>query len=364
MAIQINQYTKIRTSATVAPEDLMDFDSTDDAGSTYESAKIEVSQFLAYLGANGLNIYAQDSTILANRTLTAGGVWTKWLDGDIILQMGGEANDRAFLVYDGSTVEQARLGYNITGLSALLELRDIANGLWFKAESNLLQNQIYESFSGGGQLDLRQGADNVFALTNDKGSFTKAWYYGNDTSIWMGFGSLAELQMTSTYNTWTRTANFGALEEKLDMINDYVALGISDAGGTSPNNVQGILMPTLSAGLRTTINSDNFAMSLVSNNTTLNQNIYNSVAIGMLNGIVKTNYTAYVNQLGFNGGAAFETIVTHTTATADRTINLPDANMDFATAITEVLSFAGGGTGDVATMTFANGILTARTLVP
>jgi hypothetical protein len=38
--------------------------------------------------------------------------------------------------------------------------------------------------------------------------------------------------------------------------------------------------------------------------------------------------------------------------------------MNFETAVTEVLTFGGGGSGDVATMTVTNGIITATTKVP
>jgi len=38
--------------------------------------------------------------------------------------------------------------------------------------------------------------------------------------------------------------------------------------------------------------------------------------------------------------------------------------MNFSTALTEVLTFGGGSTGDVATLTITNGLVTEKTLVP
>lgn len=94
----------------------------------------------------------------------------------------------------------------------------------------------------------------------------------------------------------------------------------------------------------------------------LNQDVKNSVQIGGNSTIVKTDETAYCNQLAFNTGEAFESLVTYTTPTADRTITLPDADINFETAITEVLNFATDAAGQVSTMTFANGVLVSRTL--
>jgi hypothetical protein len=47
MALQINQYSKTRTDLTIQDDDLLDFDSTEDSGTSYESAKITV--LLTYL---------------------------------------------------------------------------------------------------------------------------------------------------------------------------------------------------------------------------------------------------------------------------------------------------------------------------
>ena len=52
MSKQINQYTKTRTSGTIQNDDYMDLDSTEDAGSTFESAKLKVSEFLTYIVSN------------------------------------------------------------------------------------------------------------------------------------------------------------------------------------------------------------------------------------------------------------------------------------------------------------------------
>jgi hypothetical protein len=54
--------------------------------------------------------------------------------------------------------------------------------------------------------------------------------------------------------------------------------------------------------------------------------VTNAGAIGMDGGKIKTNNTLYTNQMGFNAGAAFETILDHTTATQDNVATLQDAS--------------------------------------
>ena len=67
---------------------------------------------------------------------------------------------------------------------------------------------------------------------------------------------------------------------------------------------------------------------------------------------------------GSKQGAPFETVIDSIYPTARRTVMLPDADINFDTAISETLNFPGVASGEVLTMTFTNGILTARTLVP
>lgn len=138
MSKQINQYTKIRTSGNVTSDDLMDLDSTDDGGSTYESAKITVANFLAYINTNVNNIYTADGTILADRTLTANTNFTKWLGGDVAIQMADETFDYGFLVRDVSATERARLGYDQATSSGELILSSLAESNYFVAQDGRL----------------------------------------------------------------------------------------------------------------------------------------------------------------------------------------------------------------------------------
>jgi len=143
MGKQINQYTKVRTNLTLVVDDLMDLDSTDDFGSTYESAKMTIGNLLAYLNGNINNLYNGDGTLLGDRTVTAGiptqpvTFWTKWLGGDVIVECDDELFDRAFLVQNSSQQEVARLGYDIGTLSGELEITAIGGfGAFFEARAN------------------------------------------------------------------------------------------------------------------------------------------------------------------------------------------------------------------------------------
>lgn len=143
MALQINQYAKTRTDLTIQDDDLMDFDSTEDAGTSYESAKITVADFLAYVAANvsSNSIYTADDTITANRTLTANGVYTKWIDGSVIINHVGESSGYGFII-EFSSAERGQLGFNQALQSAFLELQNFDAGPGLSTFFNALDGKV------------------------------------------------------------------------------------------------------------------------------------------------------------------------------------------------------------------------------
>lgn len=82
--------------------------------------------------------------------------------------------------------------------------------------------------------------------------------------------------------------------------------------------------------------------------------VKNSWIVGGAGAIAKTNNTAYANQLGFNSGEAFETILNYTTATANNTVTIQDGSGTLA-FLTDVSSMYGAdgttGAGRVVTLT-------------
>lgn len=125
MSLQINQYTKTRTKLTSQADDLMDLDSTEDAGSTFESAKIKVSEFIAYVAGQlpPIAMYVIDGTLSSNRTITALTRFTKWVGGNVVVKMADAVNNYGFKVEDNTGAEVGGLGYDQATSSAELELK-------------------------------------------------------------------------------------------------------------------------------------------------------------------------------------------------------------------------------------------------
>lgn len=471
---QINQYIKIRTALTLDANDLMDLDSTDDAGVTFESAQMTIANLLAYINANGDNIYNNDGAISATRTLSAQGFDTTWVEGNVIVEGVEAAAEFGFRVKDQTGTEKAHLIYDKTLVSSEFSLSD-AGGEFLNAANGLLKNELYgpfsglatmdmrflgvndqfslytathtalgvgtgsfldlttatgiqfghkqsffsmvdsgatqsifmgstanffvdncaklslantgailefvlggftkvgsvnisdndsspsstlnlpnfpttvsaqnstastgvinsvvlggvaiamtqsntafvpdviiqtgktfESDSGGSQLDLRQGADNVFALTNDLGAFAKAWYFGDDNVTQWGFGNdfFGTASSTSVIlESGLGASNYTSLSNQKVGVLDIAGFGID----TSPIKLfDNTLLRTPPGGA--------FNSGIAINNTaavTFNAGVKNATAIGF-GGIVKTNDSLYIEQLAFNAGDTGEILLKHT----------------------------------------------------
>jgi hypothetical protein len=137
MGKQINQYTKTRLSTTITLFDYLDFDSTEDSGTTFESAKLTVDELMKYLNTNVATIYNANRSISADRTLFANTFFTKWDGGDVGIEMADAINDYGFFVNDNVGTEKARLGFDQTSLSAILDLAD-AGGNFFNLKAGKL----------------------------------------------------------------------------------------------------------------------------------------------------------------------------------------------------------------------------------
>jgi hypothetical protein len=134
MAKQINQYTKTRTQGTVQDDDLLDFDSTEDSGVSYESAKITIAEFLAYINSNVNNIYTTNGSLPENRVVTSATYYTQFLGGDVTVRMADETFDYGFLVEDLGGTERGRLGYDQATASGEILLSSFTDGDWFYAK--------------------------------------------------------------------------------------------------------------------------------------------------------------------------------------------------------------------------------------
>ena len=200
MALQINQYTKIRTDLTLDNDDLMDLDSTDDAGVSYESAKMTVANLLAFVNANADNIYIADGTIGGNRTLTANGNWTKWLLGDVKVGNVGDGNSFGFVVEFG-VLEMGRFNYDVPSTSANIELKHFILGVpttYLNASNGLVDIT--------GDLKITDGLQALNKVFTSDANGLGSWQYPivGSGGIYGGDGTI----LTNTVATLTDTLTF------------------------------------------------------------------------------------------------------------------------------------------------------------
>ena len=239
MALQINQYTKIRTDLTLDNDDLMDLDSTDDAGVSYESAKMTVANLLAFVNANADNIYIADGTILANRTLTANGNWTKWVTGDVKVANVGDGDSFGFVVEFG-VVEMGRFNYDVGLTSANIELKHFILGVpttYLNASNGLVDIT--------GDLKITDGLQALNKVFTSDANGLGSWQYPivGSGGIYGGDGTI----LTNTVATLTDNLTFNvgvnkAVEILSNKTNIYTpfatnsgqsVLGLyADSGGT------------------------------------------------------------------------------------------------------------------------------------
>ena len=130
MAKQINQYTKTRLSGTIQDDDLLDLDSTEDSGSTFESAKLKISELVTYLGTVIPTFFSSDGAITETRNVEMNGFSAEFENGTVINK--SNLNDVGFILQDSLAAEKGSLGYDVGLDSATLDLKD-ANGTLLKA---------------------------------------------------------------------------------------------------------------------------------------------------------------------------------------------------------------------------------------
>ena len=139
MSKQINQYTKERDSSTITEDDLLDLDSTEDGGSTYESAKLTIGELADYLAPPSKNtFYTGDGSIDNNRTVQTTDGNPKILKWDNISNYIKTAStELGYKIEDLNGTVRAYLSHDVAADSGKLSLSD-ANGEFFNAaEGNL-----------------------------------------------------------------------------------------------------------------------------------------------------------------------------------------------------------------------------------
>lgn len=115
----------------------------------------------------------------------------------------------------------------------------LSNGAISGGVSPLMSNgDVIKAVNGGGQLDLRAGADGSFNLTSDNGGFTQGWIGGDITAVYMGFGVTGNFIQTATSSSLVR---FDSGDVKIASVGGNVLLQSANAnsvgiGTATPTN--------------------------------------------------------------------------------------------------------------------------------
>ena len=169
-------------------------------------------------------------------------------------------------------------------------------------------DQTVEAVNGASYLDLRaDSTDNNVELVGDNTGFKIFGSLGT-----AGFGN--NVDATNDLTSEINISNFGA------------ALFLANSNGAILKT--GLVGLVYNQDFTWNIDADlpNYPSQMSTQMGTYTQGVVNSATVGGLHTVMKTDNTAYVNQIGFNASEAFETILDYTTATADNTITLQNAS--------------------------------------
>ena len=176
MAKQINQYAKTRTAATLLGDDLFDVDSTEDNGTTYESAKLTLTEFMLYINQNVNTFYLSDGTLTGARTVDSAGFETTFDGGDLTVQMDNLLDDYGINVKDSLGVEKARLFFDQVDAAGSLTLSNATTDYLIAQEDHVL-------IGGAAQVNSETlGVDGRLQITHDN-------YLFNGTTVTSAFSN-------------------------------------------------------------------------------------------------------------------------------------------------------------------------------
>jgi len=159
MPEKISQYIADNTSNPIQPFDLLDFSNYDSPGVYDVSKKITVLEFLTYLAGNINTYYTGNGSLNGNRDINANGFYTRWQNGNLLLQETGLINDRFFTVQNSLSQERARLGFKQSANSGEFSLTD-STGEFFKV-GGAGQSYISRAFTVG---DTTQALNTQFSV--------------------------------------------------------------------------------------------------------------------------------------------------------------------------------------------------------
>lgn len=206
----------------------------------------------------------------------------------------------------------------------------LANGNVTGANDIEVSNgQVIKAVNGGGELNLRNTADDVIslstaaggtiAISTDAGVFAESWLglYPTYTSIGVG-GNYLTIDANNVNGSLATGASYMGYQAT-GLVTDLTTVNYGIAVN---DNTGGAVTFATSANSAVSVNS-----GITGTVTTVNTGIDNSAALGGIGITVKTANTAYVNQLGFcASGATFEGLLDTDTLTENRTYELPNSS--------------------------------------
>ena len=178
MSKQINQYTKSRNRTDLTNSDLLDVDSSDDNGTTYESAKLPIGELKQNI-ADGFTFYRTDGLFPIsnnNRTVDFNTGKLKFQGGGDVELRGTGLSNYGFSVQNLTNVERARLGTDDALDTGEISLSNSA-GEYFSASNGFV------GVGGGLQTNVPKSlaviGDQVISTNGLLGGLTLNEYSGN-----------------------------------------------------------------------------------------------------------------------------------------------------------------------------------------
>ena len=215
-----------------------------------------------------------------------------------------------------------RLGF--VSKESLSETLDIGN--------TTNDGQSIDSLNGGSSINLRAfGTDNFILIENDNLGFTKGIFQMTDSiSALLHSGTYGFQAGTFEARLLTSPSSFGFI--------GFATMGLRNEANFSNVTTDAILVRDVSTAAKTSASGGANALFLNSGFAaaeldTFNLGVLRSVAVGGKGKTIKTNDTAYVNQISFQeSGIGFDCILKSGTITTDRVLTLPDKDGELVVA--------------------------------
>lgn len=153
--------------------------------------------------------------------------------------------------------------------------------------------------NGGGKLNLRDGFDNIVSLTTDDNNFNEGWFYGDSSSSSFGFGS-----NFLTFGPDYVSTNYNSIGIDRVVSFSYDGFRTVQTPFFSSTTINGVIFGNNTSSNFTSNLNNTGATIISSKNSTVNQNVINSVVIGGENITATTDNTVYVPNLNISNVGA------------------------------------------------------------